>query len=118
MMKNKQRTFIYCKCGNEMCSDGSFLSDTYDENNENHVKYKCKKCNRESDYTFDLAPVPINWKGLRVEKGFEAGPGRRPIKNGEQVDVKIPLIDRILRKLGFVHNPNNKQSTQEFPTCP
>ena len=42
--KNKQKTFIYCQCGNEICSDGSFVSDTYDENNDNHVRYKCKKC--------------------------------------------------------------------------
>lgn len=42
--KPKQHTFIYCDCGNEMCSDGSFISDTYDENGDNHVFYKCKKC--------------------------------------------------------------------------
>ena len=44
MSKKEQTTFIYCKCGNEMCSDNSFISDTYDDNNNNHVKYKCEKC--------------------------------------------------------------------------
>lgn len=63
--KKKQTTFIYCKCGNEMCSDGSFVSDTYDENNNNHVKYKCKKCGLESDYNFDIAPVPVNWNDIK-----------------------------------------------------
>ena len=58
---NKQKTFIYCECGNEMCSDGSFISDTYDEN-DNHVKYKCQKCGMEYDYNFDITPVPIDWK--------------------------------------------------------
>jgi hypothetical protein len=56
----KQTTFIYCKCGNEMCSDNSFISDTYDDNGDNHVKYKCEECGMESDFNFDIAPVPIN----------------------------------------------------------
>ena len=62
-LKTSQDTFIYCECGNELCSDGSFVSDTY-RNNQNHVKYKCKKCGLISDYNFDIAPVPINWKNL------------------------------------------------------
>jgi len=61
----EQSTYIYCKCGNEMCSDGSFLSDTYDENGDNHVKYKCEKCGLKSDYNFDIAPLPINWDEMR-----------------------------------------------------
>jgi len=62
----EQTTFIYCrKCRNEMCSDGSFISDTYDENGDNHVKYKCKKCGKEADFNFDIAPVPINWEELK-----------------------------------------------------
>ena len=66
MSKKEQTTFIYCKCGNEMCSDGSFISDTYDKNGDNHVKYKCEKCGMESDFNFDIAPVPINWNVLRT----------------------------------------------------
>lgn len=61
----KQRTFIYCDCGNELVSDGSFVSDTYDKNENNHVIYKCKKCNKKSDWNFDIASLPINWKELR-----------------------------------------------------
>lgn len=64
----KQCTFIYCKCGNEMVSDGSFVSDTYDENGDNHVRYKCKQCGKESDYNFDIAPMPINWRELKGDK--------------------------------------------------
>lgn len=63
-VKQKQTTFIYCKCGNEMCSDGSFVSDTYDENGSNHVRYKCKKCGEESDYNFDICMLPVNWNKL------------------------------------------------------
>lgn len=64
----KQRTFIYCSCGNELCSDGSFISDTYDENGDNHVKYKCKVCGSLVDYNFDIAPVPINWISLKSDR--------------------------------------------------
>ena len=59
----KQSTFIYCTCGNELCGSGSFVSDTYD-NNDNHVKYKCSSCGKESDYNFDIAPFPVNWNTL------------------------------------------------------
>ncbi|MFW6219612.1 MAG: hypothetical protein ACOC33_02085 [bacterium] len=48
-----------------LCSDGSFISDTYDEHGDNHVLYKCKKCGTESDFNFDIAPIPINWNDLR-----------------------------------------------------
>lgn len=65
MNKIEQKTFIYCVCGNELCSDGSFISDSYDENDDNHVLYKCKKCGTESDFNFDIAPCPINWKELQ-----------------------------------------------------
>ena len=63
--RNKeQKLFIYCKdCKNELVSDGSFVSDTY-EDGANHVRYKCKKCGKESDYNFDIAPIPINWEEL------------------------------------------------------
>lgn len=61
----KQNTFIYCTCGNEMCSDSSFVSDTYDVNCDNHVKYKCEKCGDNHDYNFDIAPVPLNWNSLK-----------------------------------------------------
>ena len=64
----EQKLFIYCKgCKNEMVSDGSFVSDTY-EDGENHVRYNCKKCGKESDYNFDIAPIPINWEELRPNK--------------------------------------------------
>ena len=56
--KQEQHTFVYCSCGNEMCSDGSFVSDTYEEDG-NHVRYKCAVCKEESDWNFDIAPVPI-----------------------------------------------------------
>ena len=62
--KRVQTTYIYCKCGNEMCSDGSFISDTIDQDGENHVRYKCRKCGLKADYNFDIAPVPINWDEL------------------------------------------------------
>lgn len=57
-------TSIYCKCGNDMCSDNSFISDE-GEGEENHVKYKCEKCDLEHDYNFDIAPVPISWTELK-----------------------------------------------------
>jgi RNase P subunit RPR2 len=65
-LKGKRTLFIYCEngCGNELCSSGSFVSDTYDENGENHVRYRCSKCGHESDYNFDLCMLPINWKEL------------------------------------------------------
>jgi len=54
----KQRTFVYCSCGNELCSSESFVSDTYEEDG-NHVRYKCSVCEQESDWDFDIAPVAI-----------------------------------------------------------
>ena len=62
--KPVQRTFIDCSCGNELCSSRSFVSDTLDKNGDNHVLYKCSMCGAESDYNFDIAPVPINWKRI------------------------------------------------------
>jgi len=63
--KKKQYTFIRCnKCGNEMCSDESFVSDTTDEKGDSHVKYKCQQCGKEHDYNFDIAPIPINWEDI------------------------------------------------------
>lgn len=66
-LKVVQRTFIYCDCGNELIDSKSFVSDTYDENDNNHVIYKCSQCGLEHDYNFDIAPVPINWLELRSE---------------------------------------------------
>ncbi len=64
--KPKQTTFIYCeKCGNELCSTGSLVSDTYDEKGDNHVLYKCSKCGHKCDYNFDIAPIPIKWSEIR-----------------------------------------------------
>lgn len=64
--KQEQTTYIYCKCGNEMCSDGSFISDTIDRDGQNHVQYKCGKCGLKADYNFDIAPVPINWDVIKA----------------------------------------------------
>ena len=64
--KPEQYTFIYCeKCDNELCSSDSFVSDTYDDEGNNHVLYRCSKCNHECDYNFDIAPVPIKWSELK-----------------------------------------------------
>jgi RNase P subunit RPR2 len=60
----KQNTSIYCSCGNELCSSDSFVSDTYDEHGDNHVLYRCTKCGKESDFNFDIAPVPVSWGQL------------------------------------------------------
>lgn len=66
--KPSQLLFLYCECGNELCSDGSFISDTQDDNDDNHVTYKCKSCGLESDWNFDIAPFPVNWEELRTKK--------------------------------------------------
>lgn len=60
-MKSNQTTFVYCECGNELISSDSFVSDTYDKKERNHVIYKCSKCGKKSDWDFDL-PVPIKYK--------------------------------------------------------
>lgn len=67
--KKPQVTFIYCTCGNELCSS-SFVSDSYDERGDNHVLYKCSKCGKKSDFNFDIAPVPINWADLLMIHSF------------------------------------------------
>ena len=58
-------TSIFCTCGNDMCLDNSFISDTCDENGDNHVRYKCEKCGKGYDYNFDIAPVPISWSDIK-----------------------------------------------------
>ena len=64
--EEKNTTKIWCtECNNDLCSGGSFISDTYDDDGENHVKYKCVKCGDESDYNFDIMPAPINWDELK-----------------------------------------------------
>lgn len=63
--KKNQRTFVYCKCKNEMCGDTdeegqknlSFIRDVYVEE-RNVVHYKCSKCGEESFFDFDH-PCPI-----------------------------------------------------------
>ncbi len=58
---------IWCKmCRNNMYLDNSFVSDTYDENGHNHVKYECEVCGTKADFNFDIAPVPINWETLNA----------------------------------------------------
>jgi|WetSurMetagenome_2_1015567.scaffolds.fasta_scaffold05374_4 hypothetical protein len=54
----EKKLFLYCKCGNELISSGSFVSDSYDKDWNNHVLFKCSKCGKEFDYDFDV-PVPI-----------------------------------------------------------
>jgi RNase P subunit RPR2 len=67
--KKKQTLSIFCtKCNNDLCLDDSFISDTYDKNDDNHVKYKCQKCGQNADFNFDIAPVPINWNELKVRR--------------------------------------------------
>jgi hypothetical protein len=66
--KKPQSTFIYCdQCNNEMVSDGSFVSDTYDDNGDNHVLYCCKECGLESDWNFDIAPFPVLWNDIKAQ---------------------------------------------------
>lgn len=51
--KSNQTTFCYCPiCNNELISSGSFVEDT------DLVKYKCVKCQTETDWLFD-APAPL-----------------------------------------------------------
>jgi len=59
-----QRTFVYCKCKNEMVGDDdgqknlSFIRDVYIDG-RNVVHYKCSKCGEESFFDFDH-PCPIS----------------------------------------------------------
>jgi len=74
-LRKKQTTFVYCTCGNELTSSNSFISDTLDG-----VKYKCKKCGRNSTWNFDIFPLPVDITdkkypspremGLKNEKNF------------------------------------------------
>ena len=62
-----QYLYLYCpQCKNDLCSNDSFVSDTYDENADNHVFYKCAVCGQESDWNFDIAPIPVNWERLKM----------------------------------------------------
>jgi lipopolysaccharide biosynthesis regulator YciM len=62
--RKNQRTFVYCKCKNEMVGDEdgqknlSFIRDVYIEE-RNVVHYKCRKCGEESFFDFDY-PCPIS----------------------------------------------------------
>jgi hypothetical protein len=56
--KPKEFNSVYCSCGNDLVTDGSFVSDTI-EPDGNHVRYCCAKCGIESDWDFDIAPVPL-----------------------------------------------------------
>lgn len=60
----RQTTFIYCECGNELCSSDSFVRQFDDEHGDNHTEYKCSKCGKHSDFNFGIAPVPISWEEL------------------------------------------------------
>ena len=55
---------VYCTCGVELITSNSFISDTYDNNSDNHVLYKCKICGKYTDFNFDVAPLPIPWDEL------------------------------------------------------
>lgn len=53
-LKKGQRTFCYCKCGNELVSSDSFVEDT------DYVYYKCSKCGRKSKWDFDfMCPILV-----------------------------------------------------------
>ena len=58
-----QRTFCWCDCGNELCSEGKLISDTY----EYGVEYKCSKCGQISNWCFD-APLPYRIKDSIIEE--------------------------------------------------
>jgi hypothetical protein len=94
--KPKQSTFIYCGCGNELCSSGSFISDTYDERGDNHVRYKCSTCGEETDYNFDIAPVPISWAEINKPS--------RPAPSAEKAQ---PTVDEALATVGECFNPDD-----------
>jgi uncharacterized Zn finger protein len=84
-----QRTFVYCDCGNELIASKSFVSDTYDENGDNHVLYKCTQCGQEQDWNFDIAPVPINWSKLRSEPVVVS----RTVVSQPQADIKVTDLE-------------------------
>jgi hypothetical protein len=49
----KQNTFCWCPlCGEDLCSNRSFKSDT------ETIKYECSNCGCRSSWNFD-APLPI-----------------------------------------------------------
>lgn len=49
-----QKTFVYCpECGNELIS-----SDSYIDDKDGLVSYKCKRCYLQSEWDF-TTPVPI-----------------------------------------------------------
>lgn len=51
-----QSTFIWCDCGNELCSSNSYI-DLHNDINPFEY-YKCSTCGVESKWDFD-APCPI-----------------------------------------------------------
>lgn len=55
--QEEQLLYLYCRCGEELITSGSFISDTYEEDG-NHVRYVCTACGAHSDYDFDH-PIPI-----------------------------------------------------------
>lgn len=60
-----QKTFVWCNCGNELCSSKSFISDT----KEHGVEYKCSKCGEQQWYDFDCpAPYKITDKIICTTK--------------------------------------------------
>lgn len=54
----KQTTFIWCDCGNELCSTNSHTGSGLQGIQDGFEFYKCSKCGEESRWDFD-APVPI-----------------------------------------------------------
>jgi len=61
IQSKKQRTFVYCKCGNEINreDDSSFIRDVYIKE-RNVIHYKCSKCGTESFFDFDYpCPIPL-----------------------------------------------------------
>lgn len=60
-----QKTFIWCECGNELCSTNSWLEYESKEIVEkiDVEVYKCSKCGEISKWDFG-APVPIRISGF------------------------------------------------------
>lgn len=65
----KQGCKVWCSCGNELVSTNSCLIDYLGETGfHNIVYFKCKNCNKDNYYNFDIAPMPIPWSSLEEVK--------------------------------------------------
>jgi len=62
--KPRQRTHVWCDCGLELISSGSFALD------EEYVVYDCVWCGARSRWDFDW-PVPMRVDISRLTQGLE-----------------------------------------------